>query len=77
MLFVDSKLNSLIDEKEKIKRKLENLEKDSKKNEANLNKNLKESRDMQETLKNLEKAFPFILNEKDFFGIYNVFFQKC
>lgn len=36
--------------------------------ENNLNRNIKESRDLQENLKNLEKTFPFILNEKDFFG---------
>ena len=55
--------------------KLENNEKELKKNESALNKNLKESRDMQENLRTLEKAFPFINDEKDFFGFILKLFE--
>lgn len=50
-----------------------------KKNESTLARNLKESRELQETLKNLEKTFPFINDEKDFFGKilkFFIFFKK-
>ena len=69
LFVVDNTISSLLTSRDSLNLALSSLEKELKRNESNLAKTLREVKEIQDSLKTLEKTFNFILNERDFFGI--------